>query len=221
MSIQGNLDTMELSELLQWLCQGRKSGTIVIRHGGVEKQIVLDEGRIVSSASSDPEEQLGRYLVSRGIIDAETLRRALGLQRVENIFLGKILVSLGAVGEEKLADVLRAKTEESIYGIFYWPEGEFEFRDGDLPSRSMVSFSLDVTAVVLEGIKRLDEERRAGGGKARVPVGFEISAEEATREELLEPEPDHRPEPAPLAPPEPEPAPPRRPAPRRGPPHRW
>ena len=63
MSITGNLKTMELAELLQWLSQGRKSGTLHINNSKVEKKIFFEEGTIVSSAASDPKEYLGHFLV--------------------------------------------------------------------------------------------------------------------------------------------------------------
>ena len=54
MSITGNLKTMELAELLQWLSGAMKTGTLVVENGKVTKQIFFREGMIVSSASTDP-----------------------------------------------------------------------------------------------------------------------------------------------------------------------
>ena len=56
MSIAGNLKTMELSELLQWLSQAQKTGTLVCDNGQVEKRIFFRDGMIISSASTDPKE---------------------------------------------------------------------------------------------------------------------------------------------------------------------
>ncbi|MGB5881984.1 MAG: DUF4388 domain-containing protein [Thermoanaerobaculia bacterium] len=39
MSITGNLRTLELSELLQWLAQGKKTGTLVVEQQDLEKRI--------------------------------------------------------------------------------------------------------------------------------------------------------------------------------------
>jgi len=80
MSIAGNLKTMDLAELLQWLSQSQKTGTLVINNGQVEKRLFLKEGRIVSSSSSDPREYLGRFLVSQSLIDEKQLTAAIKKQ---------------------------------------------------------------------------------------------------------------------------------------------
>src|SRR5687768_9617599 len=162
---------MDLAELLQWLSQGQKTGTLVIHLGVVEKRIFFRDGRIISSASTDPMEYLGHFLVSRGLIDDATLSTAVKLQDQRTMMLGSILVDLGALAVADLNRMLRLKAEESIYDIFSWSEGEFRFLDGELPSHEMVPLSLDVTGIVLEGGRRLDEWRRI---RATIPNGSAI-----------------------------------------------
>ncbi len=177
MSITGNLKTMELAELLQWLSQGRKSGTLHINNGSVEKRIFFEEGTIVSSAASDPKEYLGHFLVSHGYIDELTLAKAMEMQEENKMLLGKILLTIGAISETDLDRMLRLKAEESIYQIFTWTEGEFRFADGDLPDYHMWPLSLSVTAVVLEGHQRVDEWKQI---RARIPNSSAVPV--ATRE---------------------------------------
>ena len=54
MSITGNIKTMQLAELLQWLSQSQKTGTLVFDNGQVEKRVFFRDGMIISSASTDP-----------------------------------------------------------------------------------------------------------------------------------------------------------------------
>ena len=54
----------------------------------------------------------------------------------------------------------RTKAEETIYDLFLWPEGQFEFKDGELPATTSSTIDLDVTAVILEGVRRVDEWKR-------------------------------------------------------------
>ena len=56
--------------------------------------------------------------------------------------------------------MLRLKAEESIYDLFSWTEADFRFLDDVLPESAMVPMSLDVTAIVMEGVQRVDEWRR-------------------------------------------------------------
>lgn len=160
MSITGNLKTMELAELLQWLSGALKTGTLVVENGRVTKQIFFRDGMIVSSASTDPKEHLGAFLVSHGFITEKELTQAIRMQESNKMLLGKILSTIGAISEQNVHRMLRLKAEESIYDVFSWPEGAFRFIDQQLPSSNMVPISLDVTAIVLEGMQRFDEWKR-------------------------------------------------------------
>jgi len=151
---------MQLEELLQWLSQSKKSGTLEINSGKVEKRIYFKDGRILSSSSSKPEEYLGHFLVSHGLISEMELSKAIELQEKTRTLLGKILVTTGALRENDLHRMLRFKAEESIYDIFAWTEADFRFLDDVLPESAMVPMSLDVTAIVMEGVQRVDEWRR-------------------------------------------------------------
>jgi hypothetical protein len=158
--ITGNLNTMQLSELLQWLSLGQKTGTLLIEGRGVEKRIYFQNGRINSSSSSDQREYLGHFLVSHGYITEEELKMAMEVQEESNILLGKILVMINAIAETDLLRLMRKKAEESIYDVFLWEQGNFEFADGELPELKMVPLSLDVTGIIMEGLRRYDEWKR-------------------------------------------------------------
>ena len=160
MGIVGNLKTMELSELLQWLAQSRKSGILVLNGPLTEKRLVFEDGKIISVASTDPTEWLGHLLVSHGFIDEEALAVAMGMQEQNRMLLGKILVAIGALDNDSVAQMLRLKAEVSIFDLFTWTEAEFRFLDGETADFEMVPLSLDVTALVMEGARRLDEWNR-------------------------------------------------------------
>jgi hypothetical protein len=167
MAIAGNLRTMQLSELLQWLSAGMKTGTLVVRGAPGEKRVYFNNGRVTSSSSTLEREHLGRFLVGFGFITEEELIRALEVQQESRILLGKILVMIGAIKEDELADLVRLKAAETIYDIFLWTEGSFAFIDGEIPSLPMVPISSDVTGIVMEGLRRYDEWQRI---KTRIPT---------------------------------------------------
>jgi len=171
MGIVGNLKTMQLEELLQWLSQSKKNGTLQINNWKIEKKIFFKDGRIISSSSTNPEEYLGHFLVSHGLINELELTKAIELQEQTHMLLGKILVTTGAIEEKQLHQLLRLKAEESIYNVFSWGEGEFRFLDDVLPENALVRMNLDVTAIVLEGVQRVDEWRRI---RKVIPTGEAI-----------------------------------------------
>lgn len=147
---------MPLHDVLQWLANGRRTGTLVVTDGAVEKSLYLKGGRILSCTSSDPKEFLGHYLVSRGVIEEAELAEAVAEHERSGTLLGAILVEQGAVSADELEQTLKVKAQESIYGLFSWPGGEFYFIDNVLPDYDIVPISLDVTGLILEGARRVD-----------------------------------------------------------------
>ncbi len=182
MSISGNLKTMELSELLQWIAQGGKTGNLLIDNGTVRKRIYFVRGQIVASASTDPSEYLGHFLVSHGFITEPELAKAMEIQSETGMLLGKILSTIGAIADEELQRLLVMKTQESVYDVFFWKEGEFRFVDDETLDKGNIPMALDVQALVLQGINRLDEWKRireAIPNAEAVPVSLgDIPAEE-------------------------------------------
>jgi hypothetical protein len=160
MSISGNLKTMELAELLQWVAQSGKTGALLITGVRGDRQVYFERGRIIATGSSDPTEQLGHFLVSHGYINEEQLVQAMQDQETSGMLLGKIAVTKGFINEEELHDVLLLKAKESIFAVFAWPEGDFRFIEEETLSSGMIPMSLDVAAVVLQGMERIDDWKR-------------------------------------------------------------
>jgi len=156
MAITGNLETMSLAELLQWLANGRQTGTLIVTNGSVEKKIYLRNGAILSSSSSDPRGFLGHFLVSKGVISEDDLAKAMAIQAEQGKLLGEILVEGGAVDQEMLDHMLRLKAEENIYDLFSWEEGSFDFLDDELPEYELVPMSANITGLLMEGMRRID-----------------------------------------------------------------
>ncbi len=159
MSLSGNLRTMSLPDLLQWVAAAGKTGMLTFRAQGITKKILTAEGLIIGSSSTDPVDLIGQWLVSCGRITEDQLRIALGEQERSGTFLGTVLVQMRALTHQDLERMLVLKTEEIIYGLFHWEDAEFEFQDGETDSPP-VSISLRVEDVLLKGVRRYDEIQR-------------------------------------------------------------
>jgi transposase InsO family protein len=177
MSISGNLETMELAELLQWVAQSAKTGTLVIGRGEVQKRIFFLDGRIIATGSTDPKEQLGHFLVSHGYINEQELVEAITQQESTGMLLGKILVTAGRISEQDLQHLLLLKAQEGIFDMFSWSSGEFRFVERETLDSGMIPIALEVAMVVLQGMERLDEWNRINEcvpSLLCVPVGVGI-----------------------------------------------
>lgn len=160
MGLTGNLRTMDLPEILQWVSVGRKTGTLHLGRGSIEKRIVFRDGVVYTSWSNDPRESLGQHLVRQRRLTEDQLYRAMLQHETRQQPLGSVLIEVGLLEEDELRDLLEQKAQESIYDVFLWPEGRFEFVDGEIQEDVQVFLDMPVTSVVLEGARRLDEWRR-------------------------------------------------------------
>ena len=174
MSLTGNLRTMSLPDILQWIAQGQKTGTLHLERRSIQKRIVVREGQIFSSWSNDPRESLGQFLIRERMVTEEQLFKALLGQEEKGRLIGSILVSEGVLDEEDLRLALQAKAEETIYDLFLWPEGEFEFKEGEFPYDVLIYFEMPVTPVILEGIRRVDEWNRIRAVFPSMEVTFKV-----------------------------------------------
>ena len=182
LTLTGDLRTMAMEDVLQWIARGKKSGTLEVERRTVVKKLSFREGMLSSSWSNNPRESLGQYLVREQLLTEEELFKALLRQEDQGRLLGEILVEEGLLGEEELRVCLREKAEQSVYDLFLWPEGRFAFKDGEQPTPAGFALSLSVEAVLAEGSRRREEWNAI----RRVIPSLQVT---------FEPRGDHRPPP--------------------------
>jgi hypothetical protein len=173
-SLTGDLATMELLDLLGWLAQRRKTGTLHVRSRSVHKQLVLREGALQACHSNDPRETLGQFLVRDRLITEEDLFKALLRQELERRRLGAILVADGVLTADQVKRALRENGTEAVYELFLWTEGRFDFQDREQPREQAIDLRLDLASVVKEGERRMREWERMRERFPSVHVVFRV-----------------------------------------------
>jgi hypothetical protein len=160
MAISGSLSTMSVSDLLQFLAIGRKTGLLKLTRVKVAKGIYFENGVIVGSTTNDPAEYLGQVLQHYGKINEAQLQAAMEAQRKESLRLGQILIKQGVLTAAELGKVLEIRTLEIIYDLFLWKEGHFEFYIEDPLPPDFTRIHVEATRVIMEGVYRADELKR-------------------------------------------------------------
>ncbi|MGD1146882.1 MAG: DUF4388 domain-containing protein [Thermoanaerobaculaceae bacterium] len=159
MAVSGNLRTMPFPDLMQWISVSRKTGTLVIKGQRYTKKILFQGGLVSAVTSNNPREHLGYYLVGWGILTEEELEHLLDRQKEQNVMLGELLVQTNRLTREQVDHLVRLKTEETIYDLMHWGEGEFFFLDDVQPRRDFKELQLTVDQFILEGARQLDERK--------------------------------------------------------------
>jgi len=160
MGISGNLSTMNVSDLLQFLAAGGKTGRLKFDRAKIVKEIYFEKGLIVGSNSNDPKEYLGQLLIHYGKLDESQLKAALEVQRKSGGRLGEILVSTSVLPQADVLDILRIRTLDVIYDLFLWEDAHFELHDDEAPPDFFTRIELEPTRVIMDGVYRIDEWKR-------------------------------------------------------------
>lgn len=165
----GSFATMPFADLLQWISDARRSGTLQVALEFEERYLRFVDGAIAAYGSDDPmARDLGRLCLMRGLCDEPALLEAAEQQRKSQMPLGDVLVSAGVVTHEALEAAVRAHVQETVLGLFLWPEGRFTYRDEiapeDLaqlmPPEYELAEPIATRHILMEGMRRLDEWTR-------------------------------------------------------------
>jgi hypothetical protein len=167
--LSGTFATMPFADLLQWICDARRSGTLQVNLEFEDRFLRFVEGSIAAYGSDDPmARDLGRLCLVRGLCDEALLLAAVEQQRQSHMPLGDVLVSSGAVTHDQLEEAVRSHVEETVLGLFLWPEGRFTYRDEIapddvaqfMPPEYELAETIPTRAILMEGMRRLDEWTR-------------------------------------------------------------
>jgi len=160
-SIRGDLKTMPLPDILQFIGLGRKTGVLSVECGLRRKRIAFEDGRAIFCASGDVKEHLGQHLLARTTLTERQLTDALLEQQATGRRLGEVLVTRGLLSEKDLETVLARKVADSLYDLFTWTRGAFSFAEGPVPPELQpIRVDMDCQDLVMEGARRSDELAR-------------------------------------------------------------
>jgi hypothetical protein len=158
MPIQGNLATMPVPELMMWISQYQKTGTLEIRTSRSTQTMAFENGELIFSSSSDPDATLGRLLMDNGIVTEDMHSRARDLRKTKSIAVAKALLDLQFLTEEQLVRYLRKKAEKELFDLCESVEGEFKFTERDLPKLDLLPLRVDVSRMLLRVTQDRDEK---------------------------------------------------------------
>ncbi len=158
--IKGSLELMALADAMQFIAASGETGALRITNYKESKKVYFKNGKIIATASDNPNEYLGQLLIAHGKITEKGLKEAIEAQEEKKMMLGKILVEEGIVKEAQMKFFIKTKIEESIYDAFTWEEGEYEFIPGEEIELEMLEVELDVNPIILEAARRVDEWAR-------------------------------------------------------------
>src|SRR5690348_14226058 len=160
MAIKGSLKEASLPDVLQLLALGQKTGCLSIADRQNFGYIFFDRGRICYASIVNRRDRLGDILVKHEKISQQQLEDGIHLQgqsKNREKKLGAILVEQGAITQGDLERYMRVQIEESVYFLFTWTQGTFNFEADVRPERQDFLVAINPESLLLEGARRVDE----------------------------------------------------------------
>jgi hypothetical protein len=155
--LEGSLASFKLPEVLTFLQTTLRSGTLTLSSEGREASVFIDTGAVIFAGSNQEQFRLGSILLRKRRIAREQCERVEELMRSEGGRFGQIAVQQGVLTDEQLRDFLKVQVSEILYDAFVWTGGHFAFFDAlELPPHA-VTISVDLSNLIMEGARRIEE----------------------------------------------------------------
>ncbi len=159
--LTGDIAAIPLAEVLQVLQMQRQTGVVRVSNQRSSVTIYLRQGFVdlVQSRGAGEEFKLGRYFIEKGAVSRDDLENILK-DSGRGKLIGESLVDSLRVKAEEVQEALERQSSELVYDLLRWPYGRFSFsREAFRPEAESAKLGLSVSALVLEGFRRVDEWR--------------------------------------------------------------
>jgi hypothetical protein len=158
-ALKGTLKDFGIAEIFQLIGHQAKSGVLHLKSKEDEIHIFFADGCVVRAefAGRKSREKLGNLLVRAAIINEGQLQEALDTQKRTLKRLGDILVQMKFVEIEVLREMTALQTTETIYKLFHWKTGTYEFEPGAVEYDRESVNPLRSESVLMEGFRQVDE----------------------------------------------------------------
>ncbi len=161
MALKGNLRDFSTTQLLNLIHLARKTGALTIQVQPGVTTLFFREGRLVYARTSGRDGHLASVLARAGKLTEDQARiiRSHSEGRGDKE-LGMFLVSKGHITQPDIVNSMRADVLDTVYGLFTWSDGLFQFEPNQLPPDDTISIPIDLENIILEGSRRLKEWER-------------------------------------------------------------
>lgn len=159
MALKGTLKDFGIADILQLIGQQQKTGTLHLKSKDQEVDIGFKDGNIVKAESSTRKKKdlIGAMLVRAELITEQQLESALDTQKRSLKRLGDVLVSGRMLTAERFRAMVQLQATETLYHLFTWKNGTYEFEQGDVEFDPESLAPLRAESVLMEGFRMVDE----------------------------------------------------------------
>ena len=165
-NFNGNLSIMPVADIIQWADNNKRTGTLILSQGGLQKKFFIQDGDIIYIWSNCEGGHFNNFLEDQSLISQDELTKAYADSEALGLPFISYLLSQKILSRENLEQSLREAAEIVLTSALEWTTGTFEF-DDTLPKYLLDSpVRLGSFQVLLEATRHLDERRQGGQDEA-------------------------------------------------------
>jgi outer membrane protein assembly factor BamB/tetratricopeptide (TPR) repeat protein len=169
MGFQGQLSSVNLTDIFQTLNMNRQTGTLSVTGPVTTIHIYFDQGNITicTAPTVNGRPYLLDALANKGQLSSEKIDELKQRQSASRQGLREVVLASGMVADYELDEVSAWAIEELVCPIFEWQQGDFTFTDGppvqELTIEDTITMGgtvVQTTQLVMEATRRMDEWKR-------------------------------------------------------------
>ncbi len=159
MALSGTLKDFGIADILQLIGHQTKTGRLTLKASEEEVEVFFVDGNVVfaSEKARKSSNLLGGLLLRADLLSQDQLDDALATQQRTLKRLGDVLIESGALSRTQLAQIMRLQTTETLYRLFSWKNGSYEFSQEEVDATHATFEPVRAESILLEGFRRMDE----------------------------------------------------------------
>lgn len=188
MTLQGDLSTLDLADLLQNMELHGRTGMLSIEGEEGNTQMYFQDGRL-ALLNTDERPSLVDVLVASGAVDQADLERARKRRKRSGRSLTEVLVEMGTIEREAVVKLARDRLLGDICEVVSASTGTFTFQPGPIPrgvfdaEERKLGLDLPVNPLLLEAARRCDHWRRIRSEVPSDSAHYKISSRAKGRQD--------------------------------------
>jgi len=157
--LRGNLTVFQPISVMQMLNLAVATGELRLKIEGNSASIFFEDGNVTFAGIKNRPVKIGEYLVQTGVVSQEALDQVLSAGRKKSKRTGTLLIEAGFMTDVDLRRAVIEQIKDVIFEVVRWQDGTFTFQTGEKPVSQEIRIDIPLDHLMLEGLKRLDEER--------------------------------------------------------------
>lgn len=154
-SLCGSLRNFGLPDIFIGLQRSLRTGTLEISERPELKKVYISKGDMVYATSNMNSDGLGGMLQSEGRIKKDALEALLARTKETGRPEGALLVETGIIKPAELPEAVKRSIERIIESLFSLEGARFEFREGPLPTKEVITLKLSAANLIYRGLKKI------------------------------------------------------------------